>query len=286
MIQIKLGPRRPVDPDQDPLHREHVGWAPDLDDDQVYEAGRGCWVLGAKADGQDYALISAEGLVRLAVQIERLVPAGEGRRAIQGRILPAEHPVAAEHVGLPEPVPGARNPIAYVDSPRYCRCGCGQVLTSPWHVPTDGYRPGHDRRALVALAYAHGGMAQFLDQTAQRDAWEGAYARAGELLGAAADPQPGAGLWARHCLAALLYAARGELDTVGAWGESDAAAAALDALGDQDDALADQARAWLLLYSRAEHAPDAITAAVESVRGAAAAHSAGTGRAGGKQAGR
>lgn len=60
----------------------------------LYEAGRGCWVLGARADQEHYALFSTHGIVRQAIRIEAITPAGPARRAIEGTGLKAgEDPV-------------------------------------------------------------------------------------------------------------------------------------------------------------------------------------------------
>ena len=55
MIQLKLGPARPVDPGSDDMGREWVGWTPDQTEEQLYERNRGLWLLGPKADRQRYA---------------------------------------------------------------------------------------------------------------------------------------------------------------------------------------------------------------------------------------
>ncbi|MEU0237741.1 hypothetical protein ABZ234_08615 [Nocardiopsis sp. NPDC006198] len=270
MIQIRLGPRRPVDPVLDPLGRDHVGWSPDLDEHQVYEAGRGCWVLGPNADEQDYALITAQGTVRLVVEIDRLVPAGPRRRAIVGSVLGPDHPVAAAHLGRPEPETTSRNPIAYLTRPpAYCRCGCGEQLTRKGRsTAVTGYQRGHDNRALTALASTYGGAAAFVDHHAHgAGAWERAYARAGELL-VGAGPAPGPALWARHCLAALLFAADGDTATARTWCRGEEVGAALQALEGRPEPTADQARAWLSLYRATLDTPGQVGDLVGAVRNA------------------
>ncbi|WP_327188188.1 hypothetical protein [Streptomyces sp. NBC_01334] len=45
----------------------------------LFRANRRCWVLGERADREQYALLSAQGIVRQAIEIG-------GRRAIVGSI--------------------------------------------------------------------------------------------------------------------------------------------------------------------------------------------------------
>ncbi len=63
-----------------------------MSDDELYEAGRGSWVLGERADREHYALITFDGVVRMAIEIDRLVTTDvrdpsdtrDHRRAIEG----------------------------------------------------------------------------------------------------------------------------------------------------------------------------------------------------------
>jgi hypothetical protein len=144
MIQITLGDMKPVKPWEDPLGRAYVGWAPEMTEEQLYEANRGCWVLGARADREQFALINAKSIIRQAIEIERIVPAGN-RRAIEGKILTAGHPVYDAYVGRPSPVGPVRNPITYFESEyaaRVCGCGCGAEVT------LGHFLSGHDQKAL------------------------------------------------------------------------------------------------------------------------------------------
>lgn len=73
LIHITLGPMRYVNPEQDQLGRDHVGWDSNMDDAALFRANRGCWVLGERADREQYALVSAQGIVRQAIEIHGLV---------------------------------------------------------------------------------------------------------------------------------------------------------------------------------------------------------------------
>lgn len=99
MIHITLGRMRYVNPQEDQLGRDHVGWDPNMDDEALFHANRGCWVLGERAEREQYALLSAEGEVRMAIEIDRLVPVAGGRKAIEGRFLKPGDAVYDAYVG-------------------------------------------------------------------------------------------------------------------------------------------------------------------------------------------
>lgn len=158
MLHITLGPARPVDRQIDELDRDRVGFAEDMTEQELYEANRGCWVLGARADREQYALVTFDGRVRQAIGIDRIVSTGT-RRAIEGRILTAGDPVFDAYVGKPTPVGRVRNPITYFDAPigrRLCACGCGEVIA------LGAFLPGHDQRAIHARIARVGTVVEFL----------------------------------------------------------------------------------------------------------------------------
>ncbi|MEU3564181.1 hypothetical protein [Kitasatospora sp. NPDC006786] len=165
MIHIKLGPRAAAKTD-DPLGRNHIGWELGMTDEQTYEAGRGAWVLGAKADRQRYMLIAAEGVVQQAIEIHRLVQATSSRRAAEGAVLTVGHPVHDTYVGKPSPVPAsARNPVTYIDSAfdaKACACGCGESTTTGWFVPGHDQKALHERVARIGTVYE---FIQWFDRT-------------------------------------------------------------------------------------------------------------------------
>jgi hypothetical protein len=138
-----------------------------MSDEDCYRSNRGRWVLGARADHERYALFSArnEGrkLVRMAIEITAPPEdTGEGRRALQGRILRPGHPVYDMYVGHGAPVTNQRNPVAYIDSPLdgqvSCACGCGDL------VPLQrDFLAGHDQRAIHERVAQVGGVREFMD---------------------------------------------------------------------------------------------------------------------------
>ncbi|MGW1466406.1 hypothetical protein ACWCPT_18910 [Streptomyces sp. NPDC002308] len=159
MIHITLGALRYVDPQEDQLGRDHVGWDPNMGDEALFRANRGCWVLGERADREQYALLSAQGTVRQAIEIERLAAVSGGRRAIEGHVLEAGHPVYDAYVGKPQPVEPVRNPVTYFESPyaaRTCACGCGEPVALGW------FLSGHDQKALHERVARIGTVHQFI----------------------------------------------------------------------------------------------------------------------------
>jgi hypothetical protein len=78
---------------------------------ELYEAGRHAWVLGSAADRERYVLIVFNNTVLQAIDIDRLedviVTTAKGkkqqRRAIQGTVLAAGHPVYDTFVGKAAP---------------------------------------------------------------------------------------------------------------------------------------------------------------------------------------
>ena len=160
MIHITLGRRRDVNPQEDQLGRDHVGWVESMGDEALFRANRGCWVLGERAERERYALLSAEKEVRMAIEINRLVPVAGGRKAIEGRFLKPGDAVYDAYVGGKPPVESVRNPVTYFDSPhgtRMCHCGCGEP------VPTGWFLIGHDQKALHARVAKIGTVREFID---------------------------------------------------------------------------------------------------------------------------
>ncbi|MCX5303068.1 hypothetical protein OG304_06325 [Streptomyces sp. NBC_00160] len=160
MIHITLGSKRDVIPEEDQLGRDHVGWDSNMDDEAIFRANRGCWVLGERAEKERYALLSCERKVRMAIEIDRLVPVAGGRKAIEGRFLKAGNEVYDAYVGDEPPVGSVRNPITYFDSEhdsRLCGCGCGEQVASGW------FLIGHDQKALHARVSKIGTVREFID---------------------------------------------------------------------------------------------------------------------------
>jgi hypothetical protein len=128
---------------------------------EAYEAGRGAWKLGPRADNETFALIAANNppdrAVLAAIEIESITSAdAEGRRSIIGRVLEEGHPVRDAYVGRRDPLDNeSRNPVGYIELPeeeqyrlRACACGCGTETTRD-------FAPGHDQKAIHARIRAH-----------------------------------------------------------------------------------------------------------------------------------
>lgn len=104
MIHILLGDYKEFPPDQ--YGKSTSGWHSGITDEELYEACHGRWVLGAPADQERYALFSAKGTVRLAVEVDSVTRADgkpgrdpDGRGTINGHTLTPGHPVHDRYVG-------------------------------------------------------------------------------------------------------------------------------------------------------------------------------------------
>lgn len=152
-----------MDPDQDELRRDRVGFSPTMSELALYDANHGCWKLGARAHRERYMIVTFEGIVRQAVEIKSIEPvARTGRSVVHGDILHAGHPVHDKYVGKPSPVQGVRNPVTYfedhdVEVGQPCRCGCGGTVAG------GDFLPGHDQRAIHDRINQIGTVADFLD---------------------------------------------------------------------------------------------------------------------------
>ncbi len=116
MLHIRLGELRSVDPAADDLGRSYVGFRAGMTDTQVYEANRGCWRLGERAQDERYAIFSFDGIVRQALEISSVEPAPKRsmRSVVYGRVLGAGDRIHDMYVNRPAPESRGRNPISYV----------------------------------------------------------------------------------------------------------------------------------------------------------------------------
>jgi hypothetical protein len=115
MLQIILGEFRDDVPEGDDLDlpRTFAGWREGMSEQDVLTAARGWWVLNrSRAEHERYAVISAQGLGRLVVEITgtEWATRADGRHAFNGAILPRGHPVHDRYVGQPVP-PSHGNPV-------------------------------------------------------------------------------------------------------------------------------------------------------------------------------
>ncbi|MFI5687949.1 hypothetical protein [Streptomyces sp. NPDC051636] len=170
MIQITLGRKKDVDPNSDPLQRSQIGWSDGLSDKQLHDIARGVWVMpGSRVERERFAVVNGGGIIRQAMEIERIVDVPGGRRAFEGRILGPGHPVHDHYVGKPAPNGAQQNPITYFDSPlgnRECNCGCGKPISR------GDFLPGHDQRAIHERIARIGTVKDFIawfDQTWKPD---------------------------------------------------------------------------------------------------------------------
>jgi hypothetical protein len=145
MLRITLAYPRRHSPSADPfLTRVWGGWDEDLTDQQVYDAGRGWWKVGDRAERESHAVLTSRGIARQVIEITGWDPGKQsnGRRAFRGTILSPGHLLHDRYVGQPLAA-ASRNPVGYIadepDTP--CRCGCGEPARSLW-------LPGHDQRAI------------------------------------------------------------------------------------------------------------------------------------------
>ncbi|MEU9379466.1 hypothetical protein AB0D38_00035 [Streptomyces sp. NPDC048279] len=160
MLTIALGAYQTFPTDE--YGRSSAGWRPGLTDEEVYQAGRGRWRLGTRAERERYALFTAMGIVVLAVEIDSIAAADpDGRRTIDGTILKPGHPVYDRYVGGATPAGKSQNPVQYVGSPfdrTLCACGCGSETPSGRN-----FIAGHDQKAIHTRIAKVGGVVQFLD---------------------------------------------------------------------------------------------------------------------------
>jgi hypothetical protein len=162
MIHIKLHDRRRVDPGE-PMGRDWVGYDPNLPTDVLFKQNRGRWVLGPRAEREDYALFSYTGdhTIKFVAEIDGYEMFG-GKRAIVGRVLDDDHPVAQRWVGAPAP-DNFRNPATYFEDPSggpsTCACGCGEPVAG-----NRMFASGHDQKAIHArIAKQWGNTIGFID---------------------------------------------------------------------------------------------------------------------------
>ena len=161
MLHITLGPERLVDPEQDELGRDRVGFSHTMSENALYDANHGCWKVGPRAAKERYMIVSFEGIVRQAIEIDSIDPVDRGNRSVvNGTVLRAGHRVYDKYVGKTSPVQGMRNPVTYFDDDdmdgQPCKCDCGAVVSGR------DFLPGHDQTALHHRVKQIGTVAEFL----------------------------------------------------------------------------------------------------------------------------
>lgn len=165
MLRIKLGPRFYVGDKQGNdsfAPRQHAGWDPTMTEKEVYDAARVWWRLSERAEREKYAIVVAEGLCRMAIEIKRW-ETSEDRRGFEGRILKPGDRVYDKFVGKPDPAEStSRFPVLYLPDEvdeELCRCGCGETVSRGEWVQ------GHDQRAIHARIRNdfNGSVSKFID---------------------------------------------------------------------------------------------------------------------------
>ncbi|WP_436778226.1 hypothetical protein [Yinghuangia sp. YIM S09857] len=114
MIQINIQARHKAGPD-DEFGREYCGWADGMTDQEIYEAARGCWQLGERADSEKFAVVVHAGLVRCVFEVDRVETASSGLRALVGRPVAPGHPYHERWYGQPAPSNRGGGSITYID---------------------------------------------------------------------------------------------------------------------------------------------------------------------------
>jgi hypothetical protein len=112
-VRVTLGESSPAEPD-DPLGRTHVGYAPDLTPQELWERGRGVWKFRADhVAASTIALLVYDKTIILVASITGLT-LHRGGLAILGEPL-TNHPL----VGSPDPL-HTPNPLVPSGSGRCC----------------------------------------------------------------------------------------------------------------------------------------------------------------------
>lgn len=185
-LTVRIGSYKTLDA-PDSLGRNWTGWFPRMTEVEAYEAGRGAWKLGPRAEDETFALIvkgNGDRTVLAAVEIDNVTAADrDGRRSIVGRVLTEGHPVRDTYLGRRDPLANeSRNPVGYVDLPeeeqfrlRACACGCGTETKRD-------FAPGHDQKAIHDRIRTH-----FEGSTLAFIHWMDRHGPAGESIGTPAD---------------------------------------------------------------------------------------------------
>jgi hypothetical protein len=142
--------------ENDAMGRSWVGWASDLSPQSIYDANRGLWLLGARADKERYAVFSSTELGEIVCVVELTAPPESfgAKKAVVGTVLGPGNPVHDALIGTPAP-DSFRNPVTYVDDPdgpTRCACGCGTEVSG-----RSQFVVGHDQRAVHARITAQWG---------------------------------------------------------------------------------------------------------------------------------
>jgi hypothetical protein len=163
-IHITLADKRPLPDSSNGLNRSWFGWDPAASREENWEANRGDWVLGQRADKEAYVVFSwvTSREVVMVAEIRGIIesPDVPGKKHIVGNLLPEDHPVSKEFLGQAQPESArVRNPVTYLDAAVGgwpCGCGCGTEIYAGEFVR------GHEQTALHQRVAQIGSISEFL----------------------------------------------------------------------------------------------------------------------------
>jgi len=113
MIQINIVTRHETSADE--LRREYAGWEEGLTPDAIYDAARGCWSFGPRADSEKFAVVVCDKLVRCVIEINDIETLPSGDRALVGHPVGDGHPFHDRWYGRAAPSNKGGGPITYID---------------------------------------------------------------------------------------------------------------------------------------------------------------------------
>jgi hypothetical protein len=163
-IHITLADKTDLKGTNNALGRAWFGWDPTSSNEGNWNANRGNWVLGKRAEKEAYALFSwvSTRKIVMAAEIHDIVdsPDVPGKKIIEGKLLDKGHPVYDEFLGQDQPESArVRNPVTYLDAPVGgwpCGCGCGTEIYAGEFVR------GHEQTALHQRVAEIGTISEFL----------------------------------------------------------------------------------------------------------------------------
>jgi hypothetical protein len=125
VLNLRLKPITYCDPKDDPLGRPCYGWAEGMPDELAFELNRGAWDIDAERPVREqFVTFSFEGIIRMAVEVHSVneIPRSY-RKALQGAVLEAGHPVYDTYVGHPTPKTASGHTLGYFTPKVLCTKG-------------------------------------------------------------------------------------------------------------------------------------------------------------------
>lgn len=120
VVNIKTKARFDIDRATDSMQRTWAGWDVNASDQVNWNHNRGRHTFGERVDREEFATVSFDGRIRLAVRItgkqQESNPSGTSRKwSLEGVLLPPGDPMREALMALPEPPD--RTPIRYLPDP-------------------------------------------------------------------------------------------------------------------------------------------------------------------------